>query len=72
MAKIDNRKVIQRRRTAEELRKALLSVAPLVPTDSDEPACILRDGIEELLEARGLLEEMRNFVTQWHARFRRR
>ncbi len=76
MAKIDARKAIQKRRTADEMRSAfatlLTSVPRALPQDSDDPAIILNDCIEELLEARAIIEDMRGFVTQWHARFTRR
>ena len=77
MAKIDARKAIQKRRTADEMRKALALCFVKEPTISDHPDTddsdvILRDCIEELLEARAIIEDMRGFVTQWHARFTRR
>jgi len=72
MAKIDARKAIQKRRTADEMRRAYAALCPLAPSDSDDPAIILNDCFEELLEARAIIEDMRGFVTQWHARFTRR
>jgi len=76
MAKVDPRKLIQKRRTADELRQALsalITSAPrTLPQDSDDPMIVLNDGIEELLELRAATEEMRGFVQTWQARFSRR
>lgn len=78
MAKINPNKRIQKRRTEQEMRNALGdwragSAEHLhVPSEMEDTDIILQDCIEELLEARQLLEEMRGFVSQWQARFTRK
>lgn len=60
MTKINPNKRIQRQRTETELRKAL----EVVPTsiDVDDAHAVLKDCIEELMDARLLLESVRSFV----------
>lgn len=78
MAKVNPNKRIQKRRTEQEMRKALGdwqagSAQHLhIPPEIDDTDIVLQDCIEELLESRQLLEEMRGFVSQWYARFTRK
>lgn len=60
MTKINPNKRIQRHRTETELRKAL-EVVP-ESSDVDDALAILKDCIEELMDARLLLESVRSFV----------
>ena len=60
MTKINPNKRIQRQRTEPELRKAL-EVVP-ESADVDDPQAVLKDCIEELMDARLMLESVRSFV----------
>lgn len=77
MAKINEQKRIQRPRTESEMLAAL-SAFKLGkqqysnPPQVDDDDIVLRDCIEELIEARKTIEEMRGFVSVWYARFNRR
>lgn len=78
MAKVNPNKPIQKRRTEQEMRNALTDWRTgnaqhfHVPSEMDDTDIILQDCIEELLEARQMLEEMRGFVSVWYARFTRK
>jgi hypothetical protein len=64
--KVNPQQRIQRHRSAEELRKALKALpAPHEETDVDEPGVVLSDAVEELLEARQTLEQIRQFAQTW-------
>ena len=60
MTKINPNKRIQRQRTETELRKALESVPESI--DVDDTHAVIKDCIEELMDARLLLESVRSFV----------
>lgn len=67
---VNPHKVIQKRRTEAEMRKALgdLSIGKAqrtIPADVDDSDVIIRDCIEEVLESRALLEGVRGFVAEW-------
>jgi hypothetical protein len=71
MAKIDPKKKIQKRRTEEEMRCALMDydtghTQRSTPSQDDDTGIILKDCIEELLEARKTLEQIRGFVSEWY------
>lgn len=73
MAKIDPRQPIQKRRTEVEMRKALDDFIHgkqqvCIPPQDDDTDIILLDCIEELLQARALITEMRNFAQLWLAK----
>ena len=51
-------KIVHKRRSEDEMRKALAR-------DDEESAFVLGDCIDELLEARQLIEEMKMFAGQW-------
>jgi hypothetical protein len=73
MAKIDPRQVIQRRRTEDEMRQALHdficgNAGGSTPPQDDDTDIILNDCIEELLEARKLLAEIRQVSQIWLAK----
>lgn len=76
--KINPNKKIQKHRTEQEMRVALSdwSVGSAqhlhVPSEIDDTDIILNDCIEELLECRQMVEEMRGFVSQWNAKFSRK
>ena len=78
MSKINPQKKIQKRRTEAEMRKALQTLydsggnMACITADADSPDVVMRDIIEELLEARQLLEDVRGFVQTWHAKFQRK
>lgn len=77
MAKLRPERVIQKRRTEREMRDALAAFCQgkpqrSLPPQDDDTDIILGDCIEELLEARALLEEMRGFVQSWSAKMTRR
>lgn len=65
---------MQKKRTEVEMRQALLDLkgnAKKAPQD-DDPGDILTDCIEEILESRQLIEEIKNFVQAWAAKFQRK
>ncbi len=73
MAKVDPRQPIQKRRTSEELYAALNAFMfgkqqTCIPPQDDDDDIVLRDCIEELLQSRQLLTEMRNFAQIWLAK----
>jgi hypothetical protein len=73
MAKIDPRQTIQKRRTEEEMRGALSSFMRgssqrSIPPQDDDTDIVLLDCIEEVLQSRALLTEMRNFAQIWLAK----
>ena len=76
MPKINLQKKIQRRRTEQEMRNALLSLVDMnvarPALDVDDPDIVLGDCIEELLESRQLLEEIKSVVFSWNAKFQRK
>lgn len=70
-------KRIQRRHTEDEMRQALHDfvlmgggVQPL--PQNDDPHAVLSDCIEELLESRATIEEIKAFVQSWSAKFQRK
>lgn len=77
MTKINPNKRIQKRRTEAEMRKALKAFCDgkpqrCIPPQDDDSDIILQDCIEELLEKRQLLEEIKEFVQAWNAKFQRK
>jgi hypothetical protein len=70
MAKVKPEKRIQKYRTEDEMRRALSDfckkkgVMSLPPQDDDSDI-VLMDVIEELLEKRSLIEDIKGFVTTW-------
>lgn len=73
MPKINPSKKIQKRRTEQEMRNALASFAGQQPaTDVDDAGVVLSDCIEELLESRQLIEEIKQFVWFWSTKFQRK
>jgi hypothetical protein len=68
-------KSMQKKRTEVEMRQALIDLvkgnAKKAPQD-DAPIDILSDVIEEILESRQLIEEIKNFVQVWAAKFQRK
>ncbi len=68
---------ISRRWDEESIRKALQvlvegNTKPLKNADDDVPEYVLTDAINELLEARAVLEEWRAFIQQQLAKVTRR
>jgi ornithine carbamoyltransferase len=77
MAKVNPQKHIQKRRTEQEMRNALSFFAGQraersTPSDIDDADIILTDCIEELLEARQQMEDVRAFVQSWQAKLSRK
>lgn len=77
MAKLNENKRIQKRRTADEMRNALHALVAgtaqrSIPPQVDDSDIILTDAIEELLEARQLIEDMRGFTAQWQTKLARK
>lgn len=78
MAKINPQKKIQKRRTEVEMRQALLKLydsggnMACLTADVDSPDVILQDCIEELLEARQMIEDIKAFVQSWTMKLVRR
>lgn len=70
MVKAASPKPVHKRRSEEEARKALLTLAR--GNQDDENAVIVQDCIDELLELRGRVEEIRIFVQEWQAKLFRR
>jgi hypothetical protein len=77
VAKINPAKKIQKRRTEAEMRKALQALIDgkaqrSMPPQDDDADIILIDAIEEVLESRQLIEEIKAFVQFWAAKFQRK
>jgi hypothetical protein len=73
MGRANPNKLIQRYHTAEEMQTALANLSAgtatrSLPAQDDDDDVVMRDCINELLEARQALAEMRGFVSTWHAR----
>ena len=73
MAKVDPRQRIQKYHTEDEMRQALHNFimrqaggSPFPQDDDDD--VVLNDCIEEVLQSRQLLTEMRNFAQLWLAK----
>jgi len=73
MAKVDPRQKIQKYHTEDEMRQALHNFimrqaggSPFPQDDDDD--IVINDVIEEPLQARALITEMRNFVQIWLAK----
>lgn len=67
----------QRPATEEELHAALARLATveeqvMVHHDDDRPCQVLANAVDELMTARGHLEEMRRFIAGWQARLARK
>ena len=67
MARIKTDQKIERRRTEEEMRAALMDIRLKKVVLGDESDIVLRDCIEELLEARATIEKVKNYVQIWLA-----
>jgi hypothetical protein len=70
MAKVKPEKRIQKYRTEDEARRALSDLCKKkgqmsIPPQDDDSDIILTDVIEELLEKRSLLEQIKGFVMEW-------
>jgi hypothetical protein len=63
MAKIDQKKLIQKRRTHDEMLLALHDIATGCEKDIDDPAIVLSDCIQELLQNRQIVEDVKGFVS---------
>lgn len=66
-------KLIQKRRTEQEMRTALQNCCDRIPEMStppqiDDSDVILNDVIEELLEKRQILEDIKGFAQTWAAK----
>jgi len=77
MAKVNPNKRIQKRRTEQEMRNALADflygkAQRSIPPQDDDADVILTDCIEELLEARQMLEDVRAFVQAQSAKLSRK
>lgn len=77
MAKVNTQKRIQKRRTEQELRSALTSLVEgkaerSTPAQDYDADVVLTDCIEELLEHRQLIEEIKATVFQWQVKFQRK
>lgn len=76
MPKINPQKKIQKRRTEQEMRNALASMTDMNNArpglDVDDPDVVLSDVIEELLEQRQLVEEIKATVFSWQVKFQRK
>jgi hypothetical protein len=75
MRKINPQKKIQKLRTEEEMRMALYDFRigqPKLNIDIDDTDTVFSDVIEELLEKRQMIEEIRGFVQTWAPKFARR
>jgi hypothetical protein len=67
MTKLDPLKKIQKHRTEEELRSALTAIRKghyrgSAPAQDDDTDVVLQDCIEELMELRQLVEELKGFA----------
>jgi hypothetical protein len=70
MAKLKPNVLIQKHRTEEEMRRALSDLCKKKgqmsnPRQDDDSDVILQDVIEELLEKRSLLEQIKGCVMEW-------
>ena len=75
MTKINPNKLIQKRRTEQEMRTALYDLrigCPKLEHGIDDTDTVLSDVIEELLEARAIIEDIRGFVQTTYAKMNRR
>lgn len=75
MGKVTSAKTISRPHTEDEMRKALTLVEQHTPKpkgDDDNPCDILRDTIDELLYARGILADLRAFIATLSNKLARR
>jgi hypothetical protein len=77
MPSINVNKAIQRSRTEEEMRKALHNFCEgkqtmCVPAQIDDDDIILMDAITELIEKRGMIQEIKSFVQIWNTRLFKR
>lgn len=74
MAKVNPLKRMQKKRTEQEMRDALSKLCnnQACIDDVDSPDIVIQDCIEEILENRQLLEEMKSFVQIWTAKFQRK
>lgn len=77
MARVNTQKRIQKRRTEAEMRKAVQAFIDgkaqrSIPPQDDDTDIILIDAIEEVLESRQLIEEIKAFVQSWAAKFQRK
>lgn len=77
MAKIKENKRIQKLRDEATMRKALQDLLNgkaqrSTPPQDDDSDIIITDVIEELLEKRGVVENVRNFVVTMNAEMARR
>ena len=73
MAKVDPRQKIQKYHTEDEMRQAQHNFimkqaggSPFPQDDDDD--IVINDCIEEVLQSRALLAEMRNFAQLWLAK----
>lgn len=69
MAKVNPHKAIQKPRTEDEMRKALENLKAGKATISDpaqdwDDDVVIRDAIAELLQLRGIREDVRNFIVK--------
>lgn len=77
MSKLNPNKLIQKRRTEQEMRTALKNFCGgknefCVPPQIDDDDIVLNDCIEELLEARTIIEDIRGFVQSTYQKMNRR
>jgi hypothetical protein len=77
MAKIKENKRIQKLRDEVTMRRALQDLIDgkaqrCIPPQDDDSDIIILDVIEELLEKRGIVERIRNFVVTMNAEMARR
>jgi len=75
VTKINPNKLIQKRRTEQEMRTALYDLrigCPKLEPGIDDTDTVLSDVIEELLEARAIIEDIRGFVQTTYAKMNRR
>jgi hypothetical protein len=73
--KINPQKKIQKQRTEQEMRTALYDFRighPKLNIDIDDTDTVFADVIEELLEKREILEQIRGFVVVWSEKLMRR
>jgi hypothetical protein len=73
MAKINPNKHIQKRRTEDEMRKALSNFCQgkhtmTIPPQDDDDDVVLYDMFKELLESRQMLEDVRALVQSWQSK----
>lgn len=70
MVRIAKDKIVHKRRSEEDARKALATLAR--GDEEQENAVILQDCLDELLSLRARTEEMRMFVQEWQTKLSRR